>query len=166
MVRSLLNPVSCFAEGRKKILPSKDTPEQPYPRPFCVLQLRPAEHVHTARYSTPMEGRKPQLLQTSPRGAPPAKSLFFSRRAAPGVQTLCASRDSLSTLRHVPRNDTCLLQARPSMRCAVERRSRSLAPHRGCGKRQAVEIGDKTVLSRREMAEGAHSCDSGDESTL
>ena len=45
VVRPFPDPVSCCAEGRKKILPSEGTPKKPYPRPYCFLQLGPAKHV-------------------------------------------------------------------------------------------------------------------------
>ena len=39
MVRPLPFPVSCCVKKRKKILSLEGTPEHPYPRPFCFLQL-------------------------------------------------------------------------------------------------------------------------------
>ena len=45
VVRPLPHPVSNCVKGRTKILPLEGTPEHPCPRPFCFLQLGPAQHV-------------------------------------------------------------------------------------------------------------------------
>ena len=50
VVRPLLYPVSNCVKGRKKILPLKGTPEQPYTSPTCFPQLWPTQHV--PNYST------------------------------------------------------------------------------------------------------------------
>ena len=86
VVRSLLNPASYWAEGRKKILTSKGTPEQSYPRLICFILQCPAQHVPNYSASPRWLRRiirtcmndKPLQQHTPERFPPPGKPAHVS----------------------------------------------------------------------------------------